>query len=535
MLISNGRVEDLLGNEETADVAGFTLTWRGFVYVPGLPPGLTSLAACNWDGIDAVRRAAGRLDGSFALSVASRTDGRHWVVTGGMMDAFAAGGTVSTSFLRLCDASGVRFSDLDPEAVAELVDLGYVLGRRTLVKSIERLVPGKIYELPAGGGLVQHEGVATGIDLPPRPGLTIEGWFRELSSSLRGLRVSADLTGGSDSRLVAALLDPDLDVEFATTGRPGNTDIEIAGRVARTLGRPLEVLEHDAGDLGSEIGELFDATDGLCDPLAYHRPFQNALARRSRGVQVALSGAGGELYKDFWWLQDFPRYRSSRSNVERLLDLRVRPVGVPAGLLSGEFAVAAAGIRERMVRMFTERAMPLNTQTYDRIYYELKMSTTAARYTSMNSLYVPFITPLLSDGLVRLGYRLPRRDRFFSRFHRRVVSRAAPAVAALPTTEGGASLSSSRVRQVADLVPYVGEKARRLVGKVRQRTSGAALLQESPDDPGLVAAARRLPAFTASVDLLRERGVLAPGREVPDAYVGRVLALGLLAERLRDV
>jgi hypothetical protein len=530
MLIVEGRVSDLLANEACLETPDHLLHWRGFVHLPGVAPGAASLAACRWDGIDDVRRAACSLRGSFVLSVISRADGRHHVFVGGLLDAFISGATVSSSFLRLCEVLGLRFGDVDPEAVAEFVDLGFVLGRRTFVAGVERMVPGRIYEL-TGGRAVHHDGGPPGIEAPPEPGLTVEGYFRELSDSLKGLRVSSDLTGGSDSRMVAALLARELDVEFAITGMPGNSDIEIARAVAAALDSPLYVLEHRVDQLADEIPELFEALDGLGDILGHHRAFQNALARRSRQVRVALSGAGGELYKDFWWLQDFPRYRSSRSNVERLLDLRVRPVAVPEGLLAGRFADAAVGVRERTLDLFRACEMPLNTQTYDRIYYDIKMGNTTARYTSMNAGYVPSFTPLLAPELVRLGFALPRRDRFFNRFHRRVVSRAAPEVSTIRTTEGGITLSGDRVRQLAEMGPYAREKARRLVGKVRQRAAGADLRQESPDHVDLVPTARELPVFGLCVERLRECGVLHP-QDVPDAYVGRILTLGLFATRV---
>ena len=95
--------------------------------------------------------------------------------------------------------------------------------------------------------------------------------------------------------------------------------------------------------------DLTEASDALADVLTFHRLRQNALTRRSRGVQVALSGARGELYKDFWWLHDFPRYRSHRSNLERLFNLRFRPLALLAGMLARECAEGPAQVRDRIL------------------------------------------------------------------------------------------------------------------------------------------------------------------------------------------
>ena len=89
-----------------------------------------------------------------------------------------------------------------------------------------------------------------GIDAGPDAGFTVERFFQELASSLAGLNVSVDLTGGSDTRLVAALLARSLPFECAVSGTADSSDVEIAGEVARALGRPLHVTIHDASDVG---------------------------------------------------------------------------------------------------------------------------------------------------------------------------------------------------------------------------------------------------------------------------------------------
>jgi Asparagine synthase len=538
VIVESGAIHDQLQVDNSLERDSWVLHWRGFVYLRGRRAGADSLDACDWSsGPEAVCAAARALKGSYVLSVMSRAGDRHYVFTdaGGHLQAFADSGAVSTSFLALCDRRGVTFSDVDPLAVAELLDLGHVYGERTLIPAIRPLLPGRVYELRRDAAPIAHDASLPGIDVPPPPDFTLERFFDELSEALRGLRVSVDLTGGTDTRLVATLLARYLDTEYAVTGVPGNRDIEIAARVARVLDAPLHVQLHETGELEAELVDLFHASDALCDMLTFHRLRQNALARRARGVDVALTGAGGELYKDFWWLQDLPRYRSRHANLERLFDLRFRPVGLPPDMLRGEYARAAADVRGRILRAMQDLVMPLNTQTYDRIYYEMKMRVMAARFISMTSRLLPCHTPLLDPELVRLGYSLPRSSRFFNSFHRRHVTTAFPEVARIPTAEGGMSLSTQPARQVIDTVAYTGDKLRRATAKMREQATGAPLRQQRPDHPGLIPAARACPAFAAGLRKLRACGVLARGVDehtVPDRYVGRLLTLGMLAERL---
>lgn len=538
VIFEYGSVQDLLDGEHTLELGDRLLHWRGLAYLPGVQAGAASLAACDWSsGIDGVCAAARALKGSYVLSVMERDGGGHYVFTdgGGHVQAFVCGATASTSFLGLCERARIRFADLDPSAVAEFLDLGHVYGERTLVPSVRPLPPGRVYELRAGAEPIEHDAAIPPIGAPAPEGLTIERFFRDLCLSLHGLRVSVDLTGGSDSRLVATLLSDAPDVEFAITGVPGNSDITIASRTAAVLGRPLHVLYHVVGDLDAEARELLEVSDGLCDMLAFHRLRQNAVARCARGVQVALGGIGGELYKDFWWLQDFPRYRSRRSNLERLFNLRFRPIALPAGMLAAEYADGATGVRDRILGEMRQLRMPLNTQTYDRIYYEMKMKTVATRTTSMSSRFLAFDTPLLDPELVRLAFALPRAERFLNRFHRRVLTAACPQVARLASTEGGMSLSARPSHEASDAVAYGIDKLRRLAGKAAQRILSRPLRLEQPDHPDLIPAARSSAAFGASIRRLRAGGVLAADVDeavIPDRYVGRLMTLGLLAERL---
>ena len=298
----------------------------------------------------------------------------------------------------------------------------------------------------------------------------------------------------------------------------------------------LHVTIHDASDVADVVGELFEASDGISDLLTWHRLRQFGRERADRGVDVAVGGIGGELLKDFFWLPDFPFYRLRSPHLERVFDTRFRPVAFPVGLLSDRFVPLAPGVRPRILAAMRQRRMPTNTETYDRIYYEMRMAVIAAHAISVNDNYVPFVAPLLDPAVVRLGYSLPRRDRFFNRYHRRVITDASLAAARVPSSDTHVtrmSLSSRPRDELRDAPVYVLDKARRLSTKVGQRL-GRSVGYPPLDDPALIPAARSSEAFQRAVSGLVSAGVLSPARrsELPDRYVGRVMTLGMLFERL---
>jgi hypothetical protein len=537
MIVDYGRVRRLRPGEASVTTRGYDLSWRGVPYLPGVHPGVASVvAALDADSVDPLLGAARQLRGSFVLSICETRSGRHVVVTdpGSMLDAYVVGAQIGTSYVQLAEETGATLADVDGPAAAEFLDLGQVYEGRTTLRRIRRLLPGCAYELHEGTDPVAHDLGLPRIDAGPDEGFTPQRFFGDLAASLSGARVSVDLSGGSDSRLVAAMLAGSLEMECAVSGTAGARDIAIASQVARALRCPLYVTVHDASDVDSVAQELFETSDAQSDMLAFHRQRQLATGRAERQVAIASGGAGGELYKDFWWLQDFPRYRRRTANLERLFDLRFRPIAFPAELLGPRLAPHAGEVRPRVLAAMRERVMPINTQTYDRIYYEMKMRTVAAHAISMNDCYVPYFAPLLDPAMVRLGYALPRRDRTFGRFHRRLITAASPAAARLPSTEGGMTLSSTAWDELRDAGAWAADKLQRLISKAGQRVARRTVLHANLDDPHLVATARSSEPFRRALTCLVGTGLLAPNarHELPDAYVGRVMTLGLLVERL---
>jgi hypothetical protein len=539
LIVDERGATGLRAGESIESIQGYDLAWRGVAYCPGHPPGAASIIAALSDaGPDTLVDVARRLRGNFFLSIRHVTSGRTVAFTdpGGMFGAYLAGARVGTSFLQLAEIVRAKRGDVDPAAVVEFLDLGKVYEGRTLHSDIRRFRPGTVYELRHAREPVLHDLELPSIDDGPDPGFTLDGFFEELASSLAGQNVSVDLTGGSDTRLVAALLPRSFPFECAVSGTPESSDVQIASEVARALGRPVHVTIHDPSDVGSVIEELFEASDGLSDVLSGHRLRQLARDRADRSIDLAIGGIGGELLKDFFWLTDFPFYRTRMHHLERLFDTRFRPVAFPAPLLPSRLAAHAAEVRPRMLQAMRQRRMPINTQTYDRVYYEMRMRTGVAHAISQNDAYIPFVAPLLDPAVVRLGYSLPRRDRFYNRYHRRLISRASPAAARVASSDTGLmrmTLSAAPSDQIRDVPVYVLDKLQRVRTKVGQRF-GRSVGYPPLDDPALVPTARSSDAYKRSVEVLQSAGVLTPAAatQLPDRYVGRVLTLGMLFDRL---
>jgi hypothetical protein len=134
---------------------------------------------------------------------------------------------------------------------------------------------------------------------------------------------------------------------------------------------------------------------------------------------------------------------------------------------------------------------------------------------------------------------MPPWQQFFHRWHRQVLTRHRPEVAALPTADGF-SASARPTRMLRDLASYgtlqvrrVARKAsQRLLGKGRFYTAGAFMA----DAPGFIDALRATSHFRAAVERLKEVDVLAPGLaldRIGDIHVGRILTAGMFVDHVR--
>ena len=525
--------------------ARFVVGWKGHVFIPGKTAGHDSIshlimqleAGASLDGL------MGELSGVFGLFVHDRAQG-GWQIAidnGGMYKVFWDERGCATSLLQLTRARGTRRDQLLPAALIEFLAHGAVYGPGTFVAGVRKLRWDELLELPAVGGpprLLPKRLEEPSID----DGQSVVAHFAPLARSLAGLKVSADVTGGIDTRLITCLLyRAGADFEIAISGRADSADGQMSAHIAHLLERPFFITPHELSRLEEELPLVFRDGDGQIDCCPFHRLRQHCLARLARGVQVISHGAGGEHYKNFLSIQDFPRYGSPVTNFERFYAWRIAPVTVPRRYLSGEGAALLAEVRPRALAQFAELKAATNNESYDRVIYFLRSSEVYGRpLSSYINLGLDVVAPLLDWRNVRVAFKLSPWRRFFNGWHRQVLTAHCPRLAALRTTEGS-SVSTELRHLLPDIAGYVGIHSRRAVKKTGQRLLGKALFdplsRANVDAPGFVSAVRASGAFSLALDALKDAGLFAPEltpTDVRDVHVGRVLNLGLFLRHVEQ-
>ncbi|HEY5046453.1 MAG TPA: hypothetical protein VII49_00345 [Rhizomicrobium sp.] len=539
MLLTPGTALDTAadGNWQRMETAGHAAIWCGFLFVRGWKAGRDSveqlLRTLQQAGAP---EALAQAKGSFAILVHEKDTKQTFcsVDPFGLMRLFVGGNCVSDDLFALVRQIGHDEDRLDRVAIASFLRFGFYGLGRTVDRRIRSLAGDRILLLSPGSDSTEIAKAR------PSAGADFDWdlYVRDVITAIDGERVSLDLTGGYDTRLLAASLvgRTRAVVECATSGQDGNEDRRGATRIAQILSFPHFEMQHRVGGLEGRLPTLLRLTNGQSAILTYDSIFQFTVARSERGATLSFSGVGGELWKDIFWLQDFP-FLSGRPALDRFYRLRIEPRAQPTAHLSQEFlgAYAAAGVewREAMQSRFGALG---RTAAYDSIIGYLRIpAITGPTVSASVHCGVPTFFPLLDSDGVKASMAMRKRERLFSRWQRRTIHRKAPELSPPRTTDG----LSARVGAAAlgDLPFYAANKTARLAQKIVQKLGLPDLIRLSLDDPHTLETGKNLAAATHAFQRLREVKILAATAE-PQALgriaFDRLLTAGLTIAEISD-
>jgi len=519
----------------------YKIYWCGLFYTAGSQAGLASITKLATDlRSNNLQQLAADFRGAFMLLVEDKRSSARYVLVdnSGMFHVFCSSSGIATSFLELAAAQGSRAVDLDPEAVVEFLHFGYTSFGRTLLKNIVKL-PAEEIACVSRTGISFIPKALPSFESPPTRSLV--DLLQDFTSSVAAERVSVDLTGGMDTRALVCILDYlGLDFELAVRGKDTDPDVCIATEVAGAVGKPLHVCHSSVDDLESQLPKVLNICDGLLDVTKSYSALQLQRERVQRGITLMLSGNGGELYRDDWWLQDFPFYARKKANVERFCAYRLLHKDPDHSFLAGTYREISQGYRQRLLRDLSQYVVRGNTQTYDRIIVHFRISDLIGRlvtnHTHLLQCYVPFV----ERYALMFGYNLPRTQRFFDYYFRKTATKCSPRAARVQTTRGHVSMSAEWPVMAKDFYKYCDDKLTRVKRSLEQkylnryyRSRGK--LDVPLEHPHLFPMLRRSEPVKAAVKRLKDAGILN-GDVQPDGlkneHLGTVLTLGLVMDRL---
>ena len=523
--------------------------WRGNPFVRGEAAGEASIAWLQ----ARLRAGAGaelfqELDGIYGLFILDRCQ-RSWdivVDNSGLYRLFYRDGRVGTSFLELIRAAGS--STPDDAALVEFVMHGGNFGAHTPVKEIRKLRRDQILRLTAEPAPrmalldkpVAVPGIGPDAPSPDEEDALVERYFDAMAAAIAARAVSVDLTGGFDTRAIACLLDRrGLPFECALSGMPETVEHRTALRVAETMGRPFHYHIHDIGQLEADLPRVFLTGDGLTEIPRLHRDTQLCLARQARGIEIMLHGGGGGFFQDHYVVQDFPRYAAPKANVARYYRLRIAPIPLPAAQLTPAGARTLQAVRDAVIARFEQCREATNNRTYERIAYEYRAPEFyGATFTNYINMGMDVEAPFLNHRMIGVAMRMSPWRRLFMGWHRRIISRSCPKLAALRTADGYTA-SDRRGQILKELGGYALVQASRVGRKLGERYLGKSLFHQvgelEADAPGYRDRLRNSALFAAALERLKAQGLIEPGLQpqmVRNIHVGRMITMGTLLRYL---
>ena len=254
--------------------------------------------------------AAARLRGIFAYAIWDREErtlvlARDHVGVKPLLYACLSDRIVFSSELKGILATGLVSSDVDPLAVSDYLALGYTLGRKTIVRAVNRLDPGSILVWRNGQAAARRFWtLAQAAQEPASPG-SIERQVDEYRERLHeavtvqmvsDVPVGAFLSGGLDSSSVVYHMQSGTEHALRTFSmgfaEKSYSELDYAERVATALG-----TDHHSEIVGAQVpSSLPDLVRAFDEPLGdtsiVPTYFVSRLARQH--VKVVLSGDGAD-------------------------------------------------------------------------------------------------------------------------------------------------------------------------------------------------------------------------------------------------
>ena len=517
---------------------GWRVAWKGFLYVPGCRGGEASARAL----VERMRRlgvgegsCAAR--GTYWLCVQEPGGVTHHMVDPcGLMRVFVASGVLYEHYRDALVAQGLTLEAFDPDAIIEFLNYGRFGAHFSHSSAVRALSGAERFEVSCEGvGRVCARPLP---ELGAHEGVSLAQAMEELAEALHGRRVAVDLTGGLDSRLLVAALSAG-EVPFVTglSGAEHYTEFAQAEAVAVRLDRPFVRYGHHLDTLDDDLRRHSELSQGLIDVVATHRARCMQEARVRDGVEVAVGGMGGEMINDFTFLQDVPFLWRQRADLERFWRLRLLSLTLPEALLAPRLRAHQRELAERMLSRLDGYRRSSAVATYLHVFYAHRMSAAAgAQLTAGAGEGLGELAPLMDYDLYCGTVDLPLRQRIASAHHRGYIKAHAPQLAGLPSSTG-MSLPIGLFGEVRDWVGFSRMFAYRAARKVEQKVRRRRLRQESPDHPEFIPAVRRTEAARAALSRLQRAEILAPEltlETLPNAWLGKVVSLGLLAEQLDE-
>jgi asparagine synthase (glutamine-hydrolysing) len=381
-----------------------------------------------------------------------------------------------------------RLGSPDPVQAAALLNLGYPLGDATPFRGVRALAAGRLLRARAGRLTVTPADPAVADPPAGSPAGSPTGATRTASALIdavaplaaAGVPVEVSLTGGKDSRLIAAALTAaKVPFRARTHGAASHPDVVVAHAIAGRLGvehlvtEPRQPGTASAADVVARLRSAVLVGDGMLSAFENTGGVDPVFA----AAPVQVGGHGGELLRG-----GYAAYRGGTGagnalrGVEQFRRLTTRRLRLLTAAAARPYLAALAPWTFRVARA------PMHA--LDDFYLANRAGRWSAAARQAYRLRSELVQPFFDDRVVRAARTVPLRERVSGQLHRDLLAELCPELADIPFAGRGSAAAADWRRGddvVTPLRDYVLDHGPVLSGVVSRRAAEQALRSPHAD------------------------------------------------------
>ncbi len=431
-------------------------------------------------------------DGPFCMVIRDRAEHSLKIITdhAGIMNIYryCSGKVLSLSSSSMALSRTYPVS-VNEKAVAQFLRGATVYGPATIYKEIELLEPASIYTFRMDGEGVRETkkrywqspvAVQEKMTFEQARDTLIQRLLKAFEA-ISGEDVICDFTAGFDSRLVISLMSmfrPCKDISTFVFGPDGSREVNLVEGYCAKLGFRNDhlALPGDWDERSFDyVKRALTITDGEENVFTY-APILWAQDHKSKGHEYSVNGLGGELYRDFWWIQELTGSKRP-ANLDRLINTRVLQYEYDYSLFSRDFMPEIANIKNILKNEFRTSLSDMdplrsyNTLQIDNLYFRQKIRRWAGRTISSSNQVVGALTPLTMKQCIESVLTVPPRYKRNGRLVKGIIEKLSWPLSAQEMLNGTPCQNVS-VQNAHKFIPLVADYGKRGIRKLVQKTMG---------------------------------------------------------------
>jgi hypothetical protein len=205
-----------------------------------------------------------------------------------------------------------------------------------------------------------------------------------------------------------------------------------------------------------------------------YAPILLAQERKAADHSYSVNGLGGELYRDFWWIQEL--YGSRRpANLERLISMRILQYEYDYSIFSRDWRPRMEGVKDTLKSVFQDTLSDMdpersyNTLQIDNLYFREKIRRWAGRTMSSSSQIISALAPLTLKPCLEAVMAVPPGYKRNGRLVKSMVERLSEPLSDLCMLNG-TPCRNITIRNIHRFSPLLLDYARKGIRKAVQKT-----------------------------------------------------------------